>query len=177
MNYYSERLTEYGDDVRALGWGSLESQRIRFQILAEIGIHDGSVLDVGCGFGDLYQYLWQWEIAEYIGYDTNPDMLAQAKLKYPGARFVDHPVEADYILESGAFNLTEDWHSEVMNLWDSFCRRGMALNFTSSFAEVHTPGIVYADPLETAKFLSTLTKKFVLRHDYRQNDFTCYLYK
>lgn len=90
--------------------------------------------------------------------------------------FVSHPVEADYVLESGAFNLPCAWPDMVRELW-MLCREGMALNFTSALAENHALGIVYADPFETTRFCSGLTKNFILRHDYRENDFTVYCYK
>ena len=42
----------------ALGWKSDENQNIRFEILSQIGDMSGlSVLDLGCGHGDLCGYL------------------------------------------------------------------------------------------------------------------------
>ncbi len=175
VNYYRERLAQYGDDVKALGWSSEESQHARFKVLMEIrDLRYGTVLDWGCGFGDLSAYLDP--LVNYMGYDPDPQMLERARAKYPQAHFFDHPMQADYILESGAFNLTRDWWPDVETMW-ALCRKGMALNFTSSLAERQTPGIVYADPFTTVRACAALTKKFVLRHDYRQNDFTVYLYK
>ena len=176
MNYYQQKREQYGDDVRALGWGSVESQQLRFQVLSEVAdLRCEAVLDYGCGFGDLYAFLGLG--VDYIGYEPDPEMLARARAKYPRARFVAAPLPADYVLESGAFNLESDWQTELRELWEKFCRKGMALNFTSALAERQTPGIVYADPFATARFCSGLTKRFILRHDYKSNDFTVYLYK
>ncbi len=44
----------------------------------------GSVLDLGCGGGDLYAGLPGWD---YLGVDASPDMIALARSRYPGARF------------------------------------------------------------------------------------------
>jgi SAM-dependent methyltransferase len=175
INYYSERLKQYGSDVRALGWGSEGSQRLRFKVLSEITDLCGqTVLDFGCGFGDLYAFL-KTEVS-YIGYDSDPEMLAQAKIKYPTALFIVCPREADYVLASGTFNLVADYRPAISFLW-TLCHKGMAVNFTSALAEKQTPGIVYADPFEAARFCSTLSKKFVLRTDYKENDFCIYLYR
>lgn len=175
MSYYTKLLEKYGTGVKALGWGSVESQLLRFKVLTEIADLKGStVLDFGCGFGDLYDYLHGSTI--YIGCDDNLDMLRAAKDKYPYATFVTSPIEADYVLVSGTFNLREDWWDDIVYLW-GLCRNGMALSFTSNLAERQTPGIVYADPFDTARSCSHLTKKFVLRHDYKPNDFAVYLYR
>lgn len=177
VNYYSERLKQYGPNVMALGWGSLESQQLRFKVLSEIADLSGqSVLDFGCGFGDLYAYIPN---SLYFGYDNDPRMMELARAKYPGAVFTDFLqdiVEVDYVLASGTFNLECNWKDEIGKLW-RLSKKGMAVNFTSELASKKTPGIVYADPFDTARFCSRLTRNFVLRHDYRGNDFTIYAYK
>lgn len=175
MSYYQERRERYGDDVKALGWSNEESQRLRFKALSEIAdLRGATVLDFGCGFGDMSVFLP--DDVSYVGYDADPEMLRVARDRYPNEQFVDRPVAADYALASGVFNLRIDWQTEVIELWN-LCRRGMALNFTSALAERKTSGIVYADPFETARFCASLTRKFVLRHDYKLNDFCVYCYK
>lgn len=179
MSYYTERLAEYGSGVRALGWGSEESQRLRFGILAEIADLTGrTVLDFGCGFGDLSRYLHgQFYNVRYTGYDNDAAMLAEARKKYPDSRFADQPVEADYVLSSGVFNLAKGVRiDDLMMLWQ-LCRKGVAVNFTSALAESRTPGIAYADPFDVARLGAALARKFTLRHDYKSNDFTLYLFR
>lgn len=44
----------------------------------------GSVLDVGCGGGDLHAGLPGWD---YLGLDASPDMIALARSGFPAARF------------------------------------------------------------------------------------------
>jgi len=61
-SYFSKRYEEFGDSVKTL-WGGEESQKQRFDVLLSIGDLNGkSVLDVGCGFGDLYGYLRQRKV-------------------------------------------------------------------------------------------------------------------
>ena len=56
--YFSELNGKYGVDARALDWGSRESQQLRFKVLSEVRMPaSASILDVGCGQGDLYLWL------------------------------------------------------------------------------------------------------------------------
>ena len=57
--YHDHRIERFGIEAsEALGWKNRDSQQHRFEELAQIGDLRGcSVLDVGCGHGDLYPYL------------------------------------------------------------------------------------------------------------------------
>jgi SAM-dependent methyltransferase len=175
-DYYTERLARFGPEVQALGWGSVASQRVRFQVLAEIaGLRNGTILDYGCGLGDLYEFLGRPD--GYAGYDCHRGMLEAARARYPSARFVDQPVEADYVLASGVLNLDHFWQDTLREMW-GLCRYGLAVNFTSELAERHNPEILYFNPFTAGAFVATLTKKFTIRHDgYLPNDFTAYAYR
>ena len=54
---YSENLQKYGYSPKTLEWFK-NRQDIRFKALSEMGdLNNCSILDVGCGFGDLYGFL------------------------------------------------------------------------------------------------------------------------
>ena len=54
IDYYGPRLQRYGPTAEAVGWNNREKQELRFRVLCEIASLNGrSVLDVGCGLGDL----------------------------------------------------------------------------------------------------------------------------
>lgn len=63
-------------------YGSERSQKRRFEVASDaLGIrsHD-TVVDVGCGSGELYRYLWSKGVdVEYIGYDSVPAMVELAR--------------------------------------------------------------------------------------------------
>lgn len=46
-----------------------------------------SVLDVGCGFGDLYPLLTRRGIKRYVGVDASAAMLRRAVARHPGVKF------------------------------------------------------------------------------------------
>ena len=65
--FYFNNYQQFGYSVKSLGWGSTESQEKRFKALSEVGIDNGDrVLDVGCGFGDLYFYLKKMDAIRII---------------------------------------------------------------------------------------------------------------
>src|SRR5690242_20611090 len=86
-NRYNERLSRLGYSPESLGWGGgKERQFLRFKILCEIGIEkDDSILDVGCGFADLYEYLTitGWS-GRYTGVDINGKLLELAREVHNG---------------------------------------------------------------------------------------------
>ena len=56
--HYEPRLDRETEPYRILDWASPQSQEARFQVLAdEVPLAGKTLLDVGCGLGDLYGFL------------------------------------------------------------------------------------------------------------------------
>jgi SAM-dependent methyltransferase len=72
--------------VRALGWVSEASQASRFEAIAQsVDFNDSSVLDLGCGTGDLKAFLdTRFSGVSYLGIDQVPEFVAQARARYAG---------------------------------------------------------------------------------------------
>lgn len=92
-------------------------------------------------------------------------------------------VEAyDYVLSSGIHNLRladneRTWKALVRRIFE-VCRKGVGTNFLSCYTDgTMAEDSYYAQPQAVFSYCMTLTKRAVLRHDYRTNDFTVYLYK
>jgi len=186
---YNERLEKYGDDPKTLGWFK-GRQPLRFKILAEIGILDGSsVLDVGCGFGDLFNFLRNLGInVNYTGIDINPDIIKLAREKNPELRFevLDFDKEEidgkfDWVVSSGIFNykLTDNARFTRNMLEKMFLKaeKGIAADFMSTHVDYQEEETNYTDPEEIFKFCKGLSKRVVLRHDYLPFEFCIYVYK
>jgi 2-polyprenyl-3-methyl-5-hydroxy-6-metoxy-1,4-benzoquinol methylase len=88
-HFFNESLRQYGYDPQSLGWIP-GTQEARFRVLTAIGDLEGcSVLDVGCGFGDLYEYLCRNGVnVDYTGVDLSPDLLEIARQRHPDVRFI-----------------------------------------------------------------------------------------
>ena len=177
---YSETLREYGpNDPRAVKWGTKQTQYFRFTILCDIAdLTNATVVDLGCGLGDLYDYLLtQGFRGAYIGTDPNGDLLEAAKKKYPDARFQDILPKGDYVLMSGLFN------EEIPNR-DQEIKKTLTEAFTAASKGIAYNGICKAggmatsDPAELFSWcVKNLTEFVTLRQDYRGGNFTLYLYR
>ncbi len=191
VRIYSERVRQHGYDVKALGWGSRESQARRFAVLNEVGpLNGSSVLDVGCGLGDLYAWMRRKGLrVRYMGVDITPRMVDKARERFPKTQFRvcdvldgSQAVAAhDYVLSSGIFthggrSAFEFLKAMVRRMFD-LSKQALAFNCLSGWAEVKELGEFHADPLRVVSFCRTLTPRVVLRHDYHPRDFTVYLYR
>lgn len=187
---YDRRLVEHGAGRAALAVGPEERHHLRFAMLCEIGIESGDhVLDLGCGLGDFRTYALERGLdIRYTGADLNPSLLAHARQRHPGAEFLeadalrDELPEVDWIVSSTTFNLRllEANNYTVIEtiLARAFprVRKGLAIDFLSSFAEFQHPDAFHYDPARLFAFAKSLTKRVTLRHDYPLFEFMIYLY-
>lgn len=184
LNDIYKRKFGESDDIKSLGWGSIDSQETRFKMLMDINGFRSSdtLLDVGCGFGDLSKY-----IGNYTGVDIRGHAIKTAISRYPDKRFIKGElidvIEAfDWVFASGIFCFkSENWHSETRKtLSDMLIRskKGVSVNFLSNLSNGNRDDeMMYVSMSDIAKVLDGLTTKFSIRHDYRPNDCTVYLYK
>lgn len=190
VRYFSECLAKHGISARALDWSGEQSQFLRFRVLSEVAhLNDVSVLDVGCGLGDLLGWLRMNSCNVcYTGIDIAPAMIETARRRFPDGRFeirdlLGEPIQEsfDYVLASGIFtHRTQKANSFFRAMLEgmfSLATKAVAFNCLSTWAEKSEPGEFHADPLETIAFCRKLTPWVVLRHDYHPADFTTYLYK
>jgi len=188
-HFFSESLRRYGYDPRSLGW--IEgTQDTRFRVLAAVGDLEGcSVLDVGCGFGDLYEYLYREGIkVDYTGVDLNPEFVDIARQRHPDARFIvadfeDSKISGrfDWVVESGVFNyMISDHQTFVGNMVRKMfkaARKGIAIDFLNNNGSFFSSGLYHPDPADLYRFCSKLSKRVVLRCDYKPTEFCVYVYK
>jgi SAM-dependent methyltransferase len=113
--YHNDRIGRFGVEAsEALGWKGQDSQQQRFQDVAGLADFCGhTVLDVGCGHGDLYDFLKGQGDIQYTGIDNIEAFLEVAVNRFGGhrdAKFllgdfntVELP-RTDYIICCGALN-------------------------------------------------------------------------
>lgn len=184
---YLPMLKKFPDGHQAVGWGSRESQKLRFEVLAEVGNLEGaSILDVGCGIGDFVGYLEESGFAgSYHGIDRLPEMVARATGRFPSHSFSVRDLvaegregEFDFVTASGIFTFADQAIlEEVVAAMYRACRVGVAFNSLSARAPDQEPNEFNADPQEVERFCRGLSSEVVVRHDYLPHDFTVYLYK
>ena len=189
---YQNRLNKYGQDIKALASGVKERQRIRFNVLSEVGeLNNCSVLDVGCGFADFFQYLIDEGIdVDYTGYDICPDFIEVCKNRYPDADFEVKDIQTDtiqhkfdYVISSQTFNnrlMYDDNESlikDVIKRAFEISNIGIAIDMLTTYVDFREEHLYYYNPEMIFKFCKSITKRVALRHDYPLFEFAIYMYK
>ena len=193
LAYYGKLISEHGDNnSQAQGWANSETENTRFDVLLKIGdINKSSVLDVGCGFGDLYDYLKIKGLDfSYKGIDINPEMIKVAQKKHLNATFqtidfgsTDFTEKFDYIFCSGALSFKvpsyKEFYFAYIKKMFELSRVGVAFNMLTienntqpEDAEIFATYSIS----EVKEFCSQLTQKISVQQDYLHNDFTFFLY-
>jgi SAM-dependent methyltransferase len=188
--WYSGRVERYGDDVQSLGWSGRASQSKRFDALCGLGaFHERTLLDVGCGFGDLLAHLnGRGVFPRYTGVDLCEAMVARCRERFPEAAFergelfgFEPKGEHDFVVASGLFGLRTPrararLRAGLSRLF-SWCRVGAAVNLLSRKGGGRSEQAYYVEPAEILELGLSVTPAVSLKHDYLPNDFTLYLYK
>ncbi len=114
IKVYKKNIKRFGFSPTALFWNSKFSQESRFKVLEFLikkfsNIEGLRIADIGCGFGDLYEYLKtkRKQSFQYRGYDINPEMINYCKNKYnPDLFFISTfpETECDLSIISGTYN-------------------------------------------------------------------------
>ena len=150
-HYHQHRIAAYQNGtVEALGWRAKASQVKRFEVIATVGDLNGlTLLDVGCGYGDLKEYLdLSYSDFTYIGIDQMPEFISDAKKRYSGCSAtyffqtdftaVDFP-EVDYVIASGALGYrcqNPDFHFEMIRKMYTAAGQAVAFNMLDAAASL-----------------------------------------
>jgi trans-aconitate methyltransferase len=187
-NFYAGLLEHFGHSHKAVGWSTLESQQARFQALAECANWEGkSVLDVGCGLGDLYDFIKRhYPNTKYTGFDELSSLIEQAKIAYPSGTFIQQSLEAfpkekkyDCVVACGVFNLRQDGdqfqflHKQVSRL-TSLAKEVTAISLLSNVMyknQTFSKKLFYYDA-ETVKEVLKEMGDITIMDGYLENDFT-----
>ncbi len=190
--YYTAKLGAHGPTPAGVDWNSAESQRLRFEKLARLcdGALPFSLIDYGCGYGALLDYLIECGLpATYTGFDISTEMVRAARALHPGHGLDAFVTEesrlapADYVLASGIFNVRldvpdADWEAHLLATLDrlaALARRGFAFNALSRYSDParRRADLYYADPLVLFDHCKTrLGRRVALLHDYPLYEFT-----
>jgi ubiquinone/menaquinone biosynthesis C-methylase UbiE len=189
--YYADCLRRFGATPAGVDWRDGASQRTRFEQLSKIfDAAGGAVLDLGCGYGAMLEFLREKDFAgDYAGLDVAAEMIAAARERYSGdprARFTvgSRPGQAtDYVVASGIFNVRTnrsdaEWRAHVEDTlidMDRFSRRGFAFNCLTSYSDPDRMReyLYYGDPCYYFDLCKRrFSRQVALLHDYGLYEFT-----
>ncbi|MCR8556615.1 class I SAM-dependent methyltransferase [Mucilaginibacter sp. BJC16-A38] len=190
FRYHQAMIGIYGrNSSHALGWKDTNSQQVRFKALAGIGdLNNCSILDAGCGYGDLLPYLLElYHPITYTGIEQIPDLLDEATCRYGkfqnanflAGNFTAMPLpSADYVFASGSLNyysIDPDFIFKIIAKLYAACHRGLAFNLLS---EIIPNGLIVAyDPEQIIRYCQSVCPRATLISDYEPDDFTIYMYR
>ncbi|HTV21081.1 MAG TPA: methyltransferase [Polyangiaceae bacterium] len=190
--YFDERIRAHGASPRGSDWNSSAAQEARFDQLLRVVNKPGefSLLDYGCGYGGLADYLeTQGHSADYVGYDLLESAIATAHEHHRGKPRRTFTSDAtrlapvDYVVASGIFNFRgaesfESWTEyvvQVLGEMNRLSRGGFASNFLTKYSDADRmrSDLYYADPMYLFDHCKRhFAKDVALLHDYSLYDFT-----
>jgi len=187
----SKNLPEYG----ILGWESEEAQRLRFDmLLSAVDLEGKSLLDVGCGTGNLLEHILSKNInVKYTGVDILEKMIDIAKRKGLPGEFLHADIfkqklfdngTFDVIYTSGIFNLNlgnnREFLKEAVGLFLDLSGETVVFNLLHKDSPDREDKYFYFYPDEVKEMLSDYadrisTVEFI--EAYLKNDFTVVIRK
>ncbi len=190
-SYFSKRIEQHGASPRGVDWNSDESQYTRFdQLLKIVEMPSFSILDYGCGYGALADYMEQKGFhSDYYGFDIVESAIEigrRMQANKPNRTFFTNKDElpvCDYLVASGVFSVRgeqsfETWTNYVidsLHRFNDLSRKGFASNFLTKYSDADKmrADLYYADPLYLFDYCKrNFSKNVALLHDYRIYDFT-----
>lgn len=192
IHYHRHRIATYRNGtVKALGWRGTESQVKRFEALSTVGdLHGCSLLDVGCGYGDLKRYCDQrFSHFTYIGIDQMSEFITEAKERYrdcPDTFFSQTDFTAaafprvDYVIASGALGYrcdTPEFYADMIRKMFEAASRAAAFNMLDAALFPEHELLVGHDCEKVVAFCQTLSPYVKVVRGYLEDDFTVLMYR
>jgi SAM-dependent methyltransferase len=194
IDRFEGALARHGDSRAGLCDGKGGRQDVRFPVLAAPALADpaSSVLDIGCGFADLYAFLrangWR---GRYTGIDIVPGLLKVARERFPEIALHEHDASDsldafaphDFVIACGVMNLElpnggNPAHIErFLGTMFACARRAVCIDFMTSNVDFKHPGAWHTDPAWAWSVANRLTRRVALRADYMPFEFALFLYK
>ncbi|KKS77261.1 MAG: Methyltransferase family protein [Candidatus Woesebacteria bacterium GW2011_GWB1_43_14] len=197
---YQKKFEKHGVDPKSLFWARKGAAHQRFrQIWAEVDFNGKSVLDVGCGFGEMAKFLdKRYKIKSYTGVDIVPEFIAEAKKNFPHHKFIacdyfSKPLSEkfDVVMASGTLNSNiedgmsangagnMDFRKKAIKAMFEHANIVCSFNMLGGHPQPENRDdnhVWYADSLEILEYCMSLTRRVILRHHYNPKDFTIFMY-
>ena len=193
-------FARFGDTFQGAGWTKSEEHADRrYAVMLDLmTAHERpyTLLDFGCGAARLLDYALRAGRADgldYTGLDLSPGVIEHCRRKYPDRPFynLDVLVDAgdlpvfDAIAMNGVFTFKGDLPQQQM--FDYLCavlcalrphvRFGLAFNVASTHVDWTRDDLFHLPIGQVTDFVaSTLSRRFMVRHDYGLYEYTVYVY-
>jgi len=154
-------------------------------------LNDKEILDLGCGYADLYNWLIEkgWK-GRYSGFDIVPKHVEVAKSRFPELEIKEIDIlektienKFDYVFACGIMNAkvleenNELYIERMLTKMFELSRVGVASDFLSPYVDFQGPWAYHPKMEVILNIVRRLSKRFIIRHDYMPYEFTIYIYK
>lgn len=188
---YQAAFEQHGESPKALQWTSYKSAAARYrQLINDLELNNKSILDAGCGMGDLLPYIYARAANfQYLGVDVTSEFIDIAKKRYNGHEFqVADPFSDEFtgrfdvIVSSGVLNANKpNWLEErkqkIQKLYE-VADEVLAFNMAGSLAPLpEGKKVAYARAHDILNFCIGLTPKIIFKSHYHHKDFTIVMFK
>ncbi len=189
--YYTEKIKNNGVGALGVDWNSKESQYLRFEQLCKVIQKDQfSVIDYGCGYGELINFMQpKYSNYNYWGFDISDEMIIEAQKLFEDKSNVKfssvlNENKSDYAIASGIFNVklnlatNEEWLEyilETLHNINSLSLNGFSFNALTKYSDIDfmKDYLYYCDPLLLFDYCKrNFSKNVALLHDYNLYEFT-----
>jgi SAM-dependent methyltransferase len=186
-NFYNTRFDQHGRDIKTVGWGNESSQHLRFEVLFRgLDPKGKTILDVGCGLGDLVPYLEKRTNGDfrYFGIDIAEKLVNDASVAYgnvgrefhTGDIFSVKVPPVDISVLSGALSFKtigiEDYAHDTMKTMFGLSRQAVSLNFLTKYVDFELEKNQHYQPETIFRWAKQLSKRVNLIDDYPLYEFT-----
>lgn len=188
-NFYTQRLNKKGSSVETVGWSSVETQKMRFDVLTRnLDLKGKRILDVGCGLGDMIAWLEQKTDGsfDYVGIDICEGFIDYSRKKFSdkyafllGDIFQKDLGKFDHILCSGTFSYKTSNNIQYAKLaikkMIDLSENSVCVNFLSTYVDYQLEHNFHYDPIDMFSFAKDLSRWVTIYHDYPLWEFTLQL--
>lgn len=138
VELYKSRTERFGFTGRTVFYASEDAHtqklRAHAEALSRHVVGDASILDLGCGYGELLRYYCP--PGPYIGADMVPEFVAEARRRYPGREFLSGDVLAarvqlrsDWVVLAGVLSSVPD-PATLLSAAAGLARAGLICDIT-----------------------------------------------
>jgi len=173
--FFNDGCQQHETSWQAAFWDDEETQQGFFSIAASLIKPNARILEVGCGQGDLWEYLFVRRIkAIYEGIDISNEMIKRARQRYPHGIFKHEDLfekegEYDLVVGCGAFNVRvfenhEQYLKDAIKKMFDLSTKQVLVAVLSKYAPLQYKSYYYYDPGEILNYCLDLTPIVTLNH-------------
>lgn len=193
--FYKNKFLSFGANFKGVGWFNPSKAKTRYKnLLRIINKKDKSkvsLLDVGCGYGELLNYCNLKKIKIYQGIDLVNEMILYANKKYSNKKNINFNVKNllnekkkyDYVICNGIFTLKSTLTDQEMFSYIKKCinqlykisAKGFAFNVMDEKVDFKSKDLFYINKDILLSFLEK-KKKIQIKIDSKTIDYENYFF-